>query len=239
MGGVFMRLGERRHIYFMSNRVSKRKVSGCLIFLLIFLLLLSNAIYFLKVIRPVTLELAKNQALVIAELATHRAINRLFEGTSYEEIVTLSRTEEGNITAIQSNMTRVNQLKAAAALAISEEIATTDKMTVSVPLGTLMGYDVLSGTGPRIPMELMPYGNTVVDFQSDFSYSGINQTRLSISLKVKTTVSVVLPVGNTTQKIETEIPVVQTVIVGQVPENYVNIDRMGEAFEDDVLNIVG
>ncbi len=234
-----MRLGEKRHIYFMSNRVSKRKISGVLVFFLILFLLLGNAIYFLKIVRPVTEQLAKNQAKVVAELATHRAIDKLFAGKSYDEIVTLSRTEEGIITAIESNMTRVNQLKAQAALAITEEIAKEEKMTVAVPLGTLMGYDLLSGIGPRIPMELMPYGNTMVDFESSLSASGINQTLLSITLKVETSVSVILPTGSTSQKIETQIPVVQTVIVGQVPENYVSIDRMGEAFEDDVLNIVG
>ena len=47
-----------------------------------------------------------------------------------------------------------------------------------------------------------------------------------------------MPTVSGADTVETEIPVVQTVIVGKVPESYINIDRMGEAYEGDVMDLL-
>ena len=233
-----MRLGEKQHIYFRSARISKRKFSGTVVFLLVVFILLGNLAYFVKIVRPLMAELAKNQSRVLAETATHRAISEMFQDACYTDFITISSLEDGTISAIQSNTVRINQLKADAAIAISEAIATIDETELSIPLGTLTGYEFLSGVGPRLPVQLMPYGNATVNFISSLSAAGINQSLVDVRLTVKARVGVVLPGVSTTQEIETEIPIVQTVIVGKVPDNYVNIERTGEAFEDDVLNIL-
>ena len=38
--------------------------------------------------------------------------------------------------------------------------------------------------------------------------------------------------------VDTEFAVVEMVIVGKVPESYINIDRMGEAYEGDVMDLL-
>ena len=55
----------------------------------------------------------------------------------------------------------------------------------------------------------------------------------------KGNVDIVMPTGNVSSEIITELPVIQTIIVGKIPDNYVNIDRMGEDYEGDVLDIIG
>ena len=69
-----MRLGAKRRICIRSNRVNKKKLSVGLVFLLIFVLLFGCTAYFVKIIRPVMMELAKTRATVLAELAIHRAV---------------------------------------------------------------------------------------------------------------------------------------------------------------------
>ncbi|MBQ9915061.1 MAG: sporulation protein YunB [Clostridia bacterium] len=233
-----MRLGEKQHIYFRSTGISRRKFSGAFVFLLVVFILLGNLAYFIKIARPLMAELAKNQSRVLAELATHRAISEMFQDARYTDFITVSRLEDGTVSAIQSNTARINQLKAETAMTVSEAISSINETELSIPLGTLTGYEFLSGVGPRLPVQLMPYGNATVNFISSLSAAGINQSLVDVRLTVKTRVGVVLPGVSTVQEIETEIPVVQTVIVGKVPDNYVNIERTGEDFEDDVLNIL-
>lgn len=234
-----MRLGTRRRICIRSKVLSKGKVSFLLLLLLMVTLCAGGSVYFLKIVRPLMMELAKNQATIMAELAIHRSISKLFADTDYSEIVTIHYLEDGTVSAVQSNMGRVNQLKAAASMAITEEIASVDETELSIPLGTLTGYDILAGVGPRLPVKLMPYGNVSLSFENEFTESGINQTLLAVNLTATAHVGIVMPSVNMTSQVVTTMPVTQTVIVGKLPDNYVNIDRMGEDYEGDVLDIIG
>lgn len=234
-----MRLGAKRRICIRSNRVNKQKLSVGLVFLLILVLLFGSTAYFVKIIRPVMMELAKTRATVLAELAIHRAVGNLFAETDYREIVNVTKLDDGTVSSVESNMSRVNELKAEAAISISEEIAAINETELSIPMGTLTGNDILAGIGPKLPVTLMPYGSVIVDFKTDFTETGINQTLLSVNLTVKANLGIIMPSVNMTKEITTEIPVTQTVIVGKIPDNYVNIDRMGEDYEGDVLDIIG
>ena len=64
------------------------------------------------------------------------------------------------------------------------------------------------------------YGSfiTEADIESSFKSGGINQTVHSVSMRVKTTVNIILPCGLTSVSLETAVPVTETVIVGNVPD---------------------
>lgn len=234
-----MRLGAHRRICIKSKNYSRHHFSFGLAALFLTLVFLSAALFFVKIIRPTMIALAKNEATVLAELAIHRVVGELFENTDCRDIVTVKNLDDGSVSAVESNMSRINSLKAKSSLAITQGIADICETKISLPLGTLAGVDLLAGTGPRLPISLMPYGNAIVDFKTEFSETGINQTLLSVNLVVTATVGIVMPSVNTTGCITTEIPVTQTVIVGKIPDNYVNIDRVGEDYEGDVLDIIG
>jgi len=189
-------------------------------------------------VQPLLLEMARNQTKVIAEQAVQRAVGKLFENISYTEFIKLSRLEDGTISALESDMMRVNQLKAEASIVIQKEIGEIDETEIKVPLGSVTGSVLFAGMGPDLPVTLVPYGRTEVEFKSEFTESGINQTHLEISLMAKSHVGIIMPTGRTAAEIVTELPVVQTVIVGKIPDNYVNIDRVGEEFEGDVMDLI-
>lgn len=234
-----MRLGAKRRIWFKSNRVNRKKTSFLLILLFGTVILTTAALYFFKLVRPLLLDMAKNQSKVIAEQAIHQAVDDLFKNTVYTDFIRLSRLEDGTISVLESDMLSVNRLKAEASLAIQDSIERVQETEISIPLGSLTGCDMLAGMGPRLTVRLVPYGRVIVEFKSRFTETGINQTYLEISLMVKGNINIVMPGGRVSSEIETELPVVQTVILGKIPENYVNIDREGEAYEDDLLNLIG
>lgn len=234
-----MRLGNKRHICIKNATLSRRKISGGLLILFLIFLLFGSSVYFLKIIRPLMMELAKNEVTILAELSIHRVVGQLFQDTDFSEIVTISRLSDGSVGSVESNMSRVNTLKSSAAIAITDAIVSINETELSIPLGTLTGYDILAGIGPRLPVRLMPYGNVVVDFKTEFTETGINQTLLAVNLTAKANVGIVMPSVNMTGSITTDIPITQTVIVGKIPDNYVNIGKLGENSESDILDIIG
>lgn len=233
-----MRLGDKKRICIKSNRINRHKVSGFLIVLLFVSMTGTGIIYFLKSVQPLLLEMAKNQTKVLAEQAVQQAVGDMFKEINYTEFIKFSCLEDGTISALESDMMRVNQLKAETSIAVQKAIDRIDETDIHLPLGSVTGQVLFAGVGPDLPVTLVPYGRTKVDFKSEFTESGINQTHLEISLMVKSCVGIIMPTGRTKADIITELPVVQTIIVGKIPENYVNIDRMGEEYEGDVMDLI-
>ncbi len=234
-----MRLGDKRRICIRNSATKKRKVSLGLLVLLLVTLIFGGTVYFLKIIRPVMMELAMSAVTTQAELAMHRVIGEMFQDIDCRELVKITQLDDGTVSSISSDMSRVNALKAEASIAIAEEIAAIDQIDLAIPLGTLTGSDITAGIGPRMPIQLMPYGSVSINFHTDFTETGINQTLLSVNLTAKVDVGIVMPSATMTEEVITDIPITQTVIVGKIPDNYVNIGELGENYESDVLDIIG
>lgn len=81
-------------------------------------------------------------------------------------------------------------------------------------------------------MKMTPQGSVTVDFTSEFIESGINQTVHRVILIIKTNVRIIVPLATETEKVITQIPIAETVIVGEVPDSYISVP------EKDFLNVV-
>ncbi|MBE7048154.1 MAG: sporulation protein YunB [Ruminococcaceae bacterium] len=234
-----MRLGSKRRIYIRSNWVNQKRISIFLFLSLIVAIGIAGLLYFLRIVHPLLFAQAENKTKILAEQAVHQSIRSIFQNKDYTNFMTLSTLEDGTISAATADMAEVNRLKAEVALEIQQQIDALDGTVISIPLGSVIGLPFLSGLGPELPVALKPYGHVLVDFSSKFTEAGINQTHLEISLMATCYMDFVLPGRRVAAEIKTEMPVVQTIIVGEIPDNYVNIDRMGEDYEDDVLDIIG
>ncbi len=239
LSGGQMRLGNKKIINIRKSRESKKKflaffiLSGVIISVMLFVS------YFLEAIRPMMIEVSKNEAKVLANDAINDAVISIFaENLSFEDIYTFEKNGNNDILAVKYNLEKVNLLKSKLSLKIQENIEKTKETRITLPLGTLLGTDILAGMGPKFSVEFMPYGIAQTEFLSEFSDSGINQTRLIINLSVKTSLGLIMPTAKAKIDISQTVPVVQTVIVGDVPESYTNIDREGYEYEGDVMDIL-
>ncbi|MBE7010120.1 MAG: sporulation protein YunB [Ruminococcaceae bacterium] len=234
-----MRLGAKRYVSLGSRRPKNKKISACLILLTVVALCFYLFMYYVNMIQPLMISLAESHAKILAEQITARAVSDLFVNTHDSDFISISHLDDGSVSSLQANLAGINRLRALATSKIQEALEKNHETTLQIPMGTLTGYELFSGLGPSLPIRLDTYGNTLVEFKSNFVESGINQTRLEVFLQAKTNVGIVLPTSKINREITTVLPVFQTVLLGDVPDNYVNIDRMGEAFEDDVLDIIG
>ena len=89
-----------------------------------------------------------------------------------------------------------------------------------ISLGTLSGFEILNGKGPKVPMKISIAGNVFTNFNNKFSNAGINQTIHQIYVNIHTKICITIPGSTCTSESDDEILVSETVIVGKVPRVY-------------------
>ena len=234
-----MRLGSKKRIAIRMNHTKKRKCSLALCFILVFAILFAMIMYFLNSVRPAMIRLAKAEAEYLAIDLIQHSVSEVFAENpfSYTELVQIEKDAEGNICALKSDLAATNRIKADIALLIQDKIERMEFAEISIPLGSLSDIDMLAGVGPFIHVKLMPYGNARLEFLSSFEAAGVNQTRLCISLKVKTELALLMPTVNTIHSVEDTIPVFQTILLGEVPESYFQVESSDETIVDHALDL--
>ena len=170
----------------------------------------------------VAASLARTQVMNVTSDLINDAIDRQIEEGSiaYDRMVYFEKDLEGRITALKTNMGLVNRLKTDTLNRINDEIMALDSDHIGIPMGSLILPELLAGKGPRINIRVLSIRNSEADFESRFSEAGINQTLHQLTLMVSVDVAV-LVLGKTEHfTVESEVVVAETVIVGTVPDTY-------------------
>ena len=191
--------------------------------LLVLLLVLLVAFLVLRgKYRDVIRELAQTQVKNSTSDLTNDAIaKQIANGTiAYDRLVYFEKDLEGRITALKTNMSEVNRLKTDILNIINDEILAMDASDIGIPLGSLFLPELLSGKGPAIPVHILAIRNSDANFVSHFEQAGINQTLHKLTMVVSIDVSVLALAETTSFTMESEVVVAETVIVGDVPETF-------------------
>ena len=198
--------------------------SGLLaVFLIIaFAVFLFRAAVFL---RRLTGEMAMSDAIDMVTLAVNDTVNRIMsEGDySYDHFVTIEKDNSGNVAAISANMSRINAVSAQI-LAEVVEAAENGVLDIRVPLGNLLGSNLLMGKGPEVPIEVITLTSSYIDIENELVSTGINQAKHKIILKVDVDVDILIPWDVLTTRVESNVLIAETVIVGDVPQTYVDVE---------------
>lgn len=199
-----------------------------LLTLLAFLLVIAVACYQL---RPLT------ESLTIARVdnAVSRMLNLAIAEEieageiDYDRIVYLEKDTAGNITALKTNMAEINRLKTSILTTMDDQLYDISIEDIGIPIGSLLFPDLLYGRGPKLPVRIISCSTSSAEFRNLFTAAGINQTLHQIVLDVTATISVMLPTGSLDIDIDSEVIVAETIIVGTVPDHYVNFDGAADA----------
>lgn len=187
----------------------------CIVIIFLIAFLLTDA-----KLRPAIYDLAALEAYAEASRTINSAAERILtdNGLNYSDLVSISRTENGNITGITTDIVKMNLFKSQVTNAIDKTFSEKERAVITVPLGTATGITVLSGVGPDIKVEIGLSSSTYSDFQNIFQSAGINQTQHSLMLEISSTVILSLPNKRISKTVETSFCVAQTIIVGTVPD---------------------
>lgn len=185
-------------------------------------------------VNPVIMDTVEAKSKALATRAMNSSIaDVVMNSIVYDELVTIVSDEFGNISMIQANSLEINNLNKDLAQACEERIGEYGQVGVTIPIGTFTGIPLLVGRGPRIRVKMTPIGSVVCRFLSHFESAGINQTVHKIYVNINATISVVMPLSTRSFQTVQQVLISESVIVGQVPEVYLNSDTL-----DTLLNFV-
>lgn len=211
-------------------RVSKKWVA-----ILLLILVVIGYVLIDDAVRPTILSIS--EALLRA--VTVRAMNDAVRETvgsdiNYTDLIIIEKDEDGNIALVSANAVLMNNLAASTAIAAQDRILNIGEQGIRIPIGTIIGGQLLSGRGPVVTVKVEPVGSVTSDFKTEFEDAGINQTRHKIYLILNATVRIVI--GNATQTVEiaSQVLISETIIIGNVPQSYVNF----EGAQDGMLNLL-
>lgn len=172
--------------------------------------------------RSAIFSLARTQVTNSTSDLINDAIARQIElgNIQYDRMVYFEKDLDGRITALKTNMSEVNRLKTDILNLINDEILALDTSDLGIPLGSLILPEFFSGKGPDIPIKIISIRNSDASFSSSFSEAGINQTLQQLTMHVQVDVTVLVLGETKSFTVTSEVVVAETIIVGQVPETY-------------------
>jgi sporulation protein YunB len=176
-------------------------------------------------LRNLSTSIAVSDACDYVTKSVNQTVNGIIAGGGYsfDYFMTLEKNADGQVVAASSNMAHINALSTEI---LDKVIKSTDSgaLTVKIPLGNLTGMSLLMGRGPGVPVKIIYLTSSRVDFKNEISSAGINQTKDQLNLEITVDVDILVPWRTVSSQVVTEVMIADTVIVGQVPDTYVNVE---------------
>lgn len=211
---------------YIENRFSECKKKHFRKGLVIFISVAASIIvclfcYAKFVVAPVVWEYGESGVEKMLVVSSNNAITSI-NTTQYDDLTTIKYDTSNRITSIVTNSAKINELANTLATKTQEELDNQSSLGLSIPLGTCSGISFLAGRGENVTLSVQPHGNVICRFYSTFVSSGINQTLHRIWVSVESEANLVLPSGARTIHKQVEYLVAECVIVGEIPEMYLN-----------------
>ena len=203
-----------------SARMRRRRMGRRL---MLTALLLAAGLYLAeRNFRPLVFALAEARSAALATQVLTSAIAKTLEGeVEYEELMNVRMDEKGQVALLSANTMRMNQLADRVGAEAQRMLLTMASERVSVPLGSALGMTIFAGSGPGIPVSIVPIGSIKTNFETEFEACGINQTRHKVYLTVTASIRIVIPTGAKTTEVTVNMLAAESIIVGAVPEGFV------------------
>ena len=201
----------------------RRRAAGAGFFIFIVLALCAAISWFLG---NLSTRMAVSDATDIVTKAVNDSINAVIGRGIYgfDYFINLEKDANGNVTAITSDMAHINTLSTDI---LNSVIESTDNgiITVGIPLGNLTGLNLLLNKGPDVNVQIIMLTSSRVDFRNEVVSCGINQAKYQLVLEVTIDIDILIPWGTESTSTVTEVIVADTVIVGKVPDTYLNMEN--------------
>ncbi len=206
-------------VHFFFKRLIKILLLSIIIFFIISIFLIETTL------QPILRDVYEADISGMLTEVINNAINSETNTVNYNNLIRIQTNRQGQIILMQPNLQAVNDLSSNITLAIQEALNNLENRRISIPIFQIFGVEVLSKYSPKINAQVIPYGAVKANIIDEFESVGINQTRHKIYLEIDTNVRVVVPLTGTEINVNTEVPLTEAVIVGQVPEVYVGVEK--------------
>jgi sporulation protein YunB len=173
-------------------------------------------------LKPTLMAIAEAKAIQVATQTINSVINeKVSQQIDPQTLVNIKLDSRGRVVFIQPNTLEFNRLAADTTIKVQEALKQITQEKVYIPVGLVFGSQLLASLGPPIVVTIIPIGTVQVKVVDKFEQAGINQTRHMIYLFATTHVRIVVPLVSSTVSVNTQVPIAEYVVVGEVPSTYV------------------
>jgi sporulation protein YunB len=206
----------------MFTRFATAVIALLVVFIILFIIVDRN-------MAPVIISMSEAKVRAAAVKAMNDAVRGIMASPlQYSDLIRITQDNDGKITMIQADTVKMNEIAMDTALTSQKNITDMGKQGVGVPLGSVLGGELLAGRGPEVYARIIPVGAVTTDFESEFQNQGINQTRHKIYLNIHATVRIVVPTDSKEINVDTKVLVTECIIIGEVPNTYMNVTDLSD-----------
>lgn len=227
------KLYSRRRISLKAPK--KVKLIKIFVFLF-FTLIIFSVVSFFRAAYPIFKASCETAAKSLTIKTINSEVNNLMKNYSYDDLVNVDKDVNGKVNFVRTNTKPVNEIMTQLAINVQKDIDDAERTNVYINLGSVSGISLLKYIGPKFNIELETSGNVETKLNSKFTAVGINQTLHELYLNVSTKITVLTPFGSFGKPINTDVLLVESVIVGEIPDTYYHFT--GEADADSAFEIM-
>ena len=132
-----------------KKRMQSKKAKKITTLLMILMIAFCTAKLILDAVLPIFDTLCQNRAKSIATTVSNEQATNVMKQHTYDELFSMEKDNNGNITMIKSNVIPINEIISDVANKIQEEIDAKGKENIQIALGSFTGFKLLAGRGPR------------------------------------------------------------------------------------------
>ncbi|NEZ45620.1 sporulation protein YunB [Clostridium niameyense] len=188
--------------------------------------------FFDKRITPNIFKVANAQAKVdITEIINRAIIKECSKNFNYHEIIKIDKDHEGKIVLLRADTLKMNKIACDITLDSQKQLEKLQNMGLYFPAGYIFKNNIMAYYGPKIKVKVEPIGYIETKYKSTFESAGINQTRHTIYVEVKTKANIILPFKNDAIEVNNEVPICETIIVGNTPDSAIDMNLDGLGFK--------
>lgn len=201
------------------------KISKKWIAVLLLALVLVGYLIIDETVRPTILSISEARLRAIAVQAMNDAVRETVGADiNHADLIIIEKDDAGKISLVYANAVLMNNLAASTAIAAQDKILNIGEQGINIPIGTIIGGQLLSGRGPAVSVKFEPVGSVTTDFKTEFEDAGINQTRHKIYLILNSSVRIIIGNSSQTVEISSQVLISETIIIGEVPHSYMRFE---------------
>lgn len=216
-------------------------------FVLVFIIIILLFKIINERINPILFDYATLESRKFASIIINKAIEKnVATDLVIEDLYIVSKKENNEITSVDFNPAVVNKVLTKVTSSVQMNLKNLEEGNLDlleasddvliyydkenlkkgiifrIPSGIVFNNSLLTNIGPKIPVRFTLVGDVLSGINTKVTNYGINNALLEVSVNIKLTLKVILPISTKEVNVETNVPIAIKMIQGNVPNYYSN-----------------
>lgn len=216
-------------------------------FVLVFIIIILLFKIINERINPILFDYATLESRKFASIIINKAIEKnVATDLVIEDLYIVSKKENNEITSVDFNPVIVNKVLTKVTSSVQMNLKNLEEGNLDlleasddvliyydkenlkkgiifrIPSGIVFNNSLLTNIGPKIPVRFTLVGDVLSGINTKVTNYGINNALLEVSVNIKLTLKVILPISTKEVNVETNVPIAIKMIQGNVPNYYSN-----------------